>query len=199
MGRPDTKTEIVTTAISLFNERGSAAVSTNHIADAMGISPGNLYYHFRNKKEIIKAIFQRMVRDMDSVWGTTHDTTPSLKLFFNAMNSIQMLLSNYRFFQRELSSLLRNDEELALAYRKVRQARQIEIEGFFDYLIRTGVMRRPEDPKSLHRLIQIGWLIADYWFDYLDIEGEIVNENNVRTGVDLVIEILRPYLNEPIR
>ncbi len=41
-----TKQAILTTAIDLFNDKGTAAVSTNHIAEAMGISPGNLYYHF---------------------------------------------------------------------------------------------------------------------------------------------------------
>ena len=53
MKRVSTKEAIVITAIELFNEKGTAAVSTNRIAEAMGISPGNLYYHFRNKEEII--------------------------------------------------------------------------------------------------------------------------------------------------
>ena len=51
---------IVDTALQLFNERGSATVSTNHIAAAARISPGNLYYHFRNKEEIVRALFERL-------------------------------------------------------------------------------------------------------------------------------------------
>ncbi|MFN8512060.1 MAG: helix-turn-helix domain-containing protein [Chloroflexia bacterium] len=55
-----TRERILDAALGLFNERGTAVVSTNHIAAACGISPGNLYYHFRNKEEIIRALFDRM-------------------------------------------------------------------------------------------------------------------------------------------
>ena len=52
LSEPNKRQRILTTALMLFNHQGSHQVSTNHIAKAMGISPGNLYYHFRNKGEI---------------------------------------------------------------------------------------------------------------------------------------------------
>jgi AcrR family transcriptional regulator len=51
-----TRARITQAALRFFNEQGTAAVSTNHMADALGISPGNLYYHFRNKAEISRAL-----------------------------------------------------------------------------------------------------------------------------------------------
>ena len=196
MKRPSTKEAIINTAIELFNEKGTAAVSTNHIAEAMDISPGNLYYHFRNKEEIIRIIYQRMAGEMDATWLIHDDGLSALDKFFKAMTAIQQMLVSYRFFQKELSILLFNDPELAAINKKVRKARLKEIEAFFEYLIESGAMRRPDDKRTLPRLIRIGWLIGDYWLDFLDIEGIPLNEKNIGEGADLIREILRPYLIE---
>ncbi|WP_156498561.1 TetR/AcrR family transcriptional regulator, partial [Oleiphilus sp. HI0079] len=53
-----TKERIILESLDLFNERGERNVSTNHIAAHLNMSPGNLYYHFRNKNEIIYQIFK---------------------------------------------------------------------------------------------------------------------------------------------
>ena len=54
-----TRERIIDAALQMFNENGERAVTTNHIASKLGISPGNLYYHFRNKQAIIANLFDR--------------------------------------------------------------------------------------------------------------------------------------------
>src|SRR5690606_39711851 len=55
--RPKTRDRIVLESLALFNIQGERNVTTNHIAAHLGMSPGNLYYHFRNKQEIIAELF----------------------------------------------------------------------------------------------------------------------------------------------
>ncbi|MBI0377462.1 TetR/AcrR family transcriptional regulator, partial [Streptomyces albiflaviniger] len=63
---------IVLEGLRLFNEDGFDAVSTNHISKKLGISPGNLYYHFRNKEEIAFELYSRMTDEVrrNGVWDS---------------------------------------------------------------------------------------------------------------------------------
>ena len=67
-----TQMRILLAALELFNEYGTATVSANRIAERCGISKGNLQYHFRNKREIIYAVFGQAIQEMDSGWYRDH-------------------------------------------------------------------------------------------------------------------------------
>ena len=59
-----TRDRIIHSATELFNDQGERNITTNHIAAHLGISPGNLYYHFRNKEDIIHSIFDQYARHL---------------------------------------------------------------------------------------------------------------------------------------
>lgn len=63
-----TKDRILSTSIDLFNRSGVVAVTTNHIAKELNMSPGNLYFHYRNKEEIIVEIFKIMCKETYELW-----------------------------------------------------------------------------------------------------------------------------------
>ena len=122
-----TKELILETALRLFNDKGTSAVSTNHIAAALGISPGNLYYHYRNKEEIIRAIFERLYDVWDTTLTLSGDRPPTLDDLQRLVRDNFTIMWDYRFVYRELVALLRHDVELRLRYELVRQR------GFADF------------------------------------------------------------------
>ncbi len=67
------KEEILEKAVELFNEKGCINTSTRHIADTLKISVGNLYYYFKNKEEIIIAIYEEFMKILSGQLTTVKD------------------------------------------------------------------------------------------------------------------------------
>ena len=75
-----TKIRILDAALALFNEGGTDTVTTNHIAEALSMSPGNLYYHYRNKAEIVRELFARIKGEWAANYAVPPATMPSIPM-----------------------------------------------------------------------------------------------------------------------
>ena len=189
-----TRERILDTALRLFNETGTAAVSTNHIAQALGISPGNLYYHFRNKEEIIRALFERLFALWDEGGSLPADRPATLEDLQQVVGGSYSLLWEYRFVYRELVALLRHDELLRRRWLEVRVR---GFEGFFaliDAFRAAGVLRLPDDPAVLPRLAELVWLISEFWLARVEVSGETVDLARMDHGVALILQVLDPFV-----
>ena len=67
---------ILETALELMNEAGAQAVGTSRIAQALGVSPGNLYYHFKNREDIVRALFAGLDAEFRAI--LVDDVTPPI-------------------------------------------------------------------------------------------------------------------------
>ena len=191
-----TKERVVEAAIRLFNERGTAAVSTNHIADGAGISPGNLYYHFRNKEEIIRAIFGRMIAAWEAMAEVPQDRAPTLSDLRGMLEETYEVLWEYRFFYREFVALLRRDPELARSYREVREGGLANTEFLLESFVAGGILREPEDQKALPELAKLFWLIVEFWLPFVEMGEEAVGPERSQEGVGLMMQVLKPHMTE---
>ena len=191
----DTKEAIVESAIGLFNDRTVAAVSTNHIARELGISPGNLYYHFRDKEAIIRAIHDRMVGEWDSVWQLPRGRRPAWRDLATILENSFHLHWRFRFFGRELLALMTRDPELRERYRAVYQRRRDELAMLADQLISAGVLRAGVR-DDLAEVLEGAWLVGEHWMGHLEIVGDPADDAQVRRGVDVIVALLRPYVTQ---
>ncbi|WP_169570300.1 TetR/AcrR family transcriptional regulator [Sneathiella limimaris] len=67
MKAAETREEIITAADKLFYEQGFEATSFSHIAEAVKISRGNFYYHFKTKDDILSAVIARRISDREAL------------------------------------------------------------------------------------------------------------------------------------
>lgn len=195
MAGKNTKERIIDAAIELFNERGTAAVSTNHLAEAAGISPGNLYYHFRNKEEIILAAYERALSAYDEVWHRAGTEPPSPDTMLRLLGDTFDAQWRFRFLQRELTALVQRDAAMRERYRDVQHGRLAFYRELIGGWVAAGIATPiPED--RLDDLVLASWVIGDQWLAYLEAMGGAADEDEVRRGARLILEIFRPHLTE---
>jgi AcrR family transcriptional regulator len=190
-----TRDKIIDTAIQLFNEQGTKAISTNHIAATTCISPGNLYYHFRNKEDIIRAIFEQMDSYGVEQYQIILDKYPqgSIEALKDTFVMIQEFNWRYRFFKRELTALIMNDPMLRERFHATNSQMQDMIRYTIDGGIANGSIK-PMNATTQQHLVDAIWLVALFWLNYLEVGGEDVNESSLRRGNDVLRTVLCPYL-----
>ena len=188
-----TQLRILQTALELFNEHGTAAISATRIAERSGISKSNLQYHFRNKREIIFAVFQQAIQEMDAGWYRDHLAPPLEHMAAMYVRQLQLILK-YRFFYREMADLLRQDTQLRKRFADNRERRIRELEKFMMALQSRGLMRFPPDPRRLRAIIDVTWIVNENWLNYMDYHDREVTVEAMLEGYSEILEVLRPYL-----
>lgn len=189
-----TRDRILQKALTLYNERGTSAVTTNHIAEAMGISPGNLYYHFRNREEIIRNIFTIMEDESREGFGPIASSAQDLGLqaFEDTFRFIQQFNQRYIFFKRELPVLLRHDPELKVRFATVHQETLGLIRLLIDGAISGGALRSLDEEEKL-LLAEMSWMLTLFWPNYLEVSGETNLENGLERGIAMIRMLLQGF------
>lgn len=190
-GGKDTKKWILKTALILFNKYGTQEISTKRIAKQMGISPGNLYYHFKNKKQIIRALLMD-VQEPPDAFGI--EQLSPLQYVLNHMNKVVLVWEQYPFFKREINMLLKQDQVLKAWYLDIKQESFELFVKFAPAFIKTEMLEQLN--ISTESLFIPLWLICEHWINYLEISNMSASKANLNKGIELMVQVMYPYLND---
>ncbi|MDO8420739.1 MAG: TetR/AcrR family transcriptional regulator [Parvibaculum sp.] len=193
MGNRD---RILELSLKLLNEEGAQAAGTTRIAQVLGISPGNLYYHFRNREAIVRGLFAGLEAEFRAMM-VDDVVPPILPERFAAfyLRSFDVAW-NYRFFFGGLHHLLRQDEELAASYRQLQAWAIDELEGIVRQLVKDGSMEKPRSKNGLRSLGLNTWIIWMNWIRFVQISGrDQVTRDDMIEGVGQIFDLLVPYLD----
>lgn len=172
--------EILEVALRLFDEQGTGPVSTNHIAQAAGISPGNLYYWFPNKQAIIRALFERWQEESlaDLGWAgiaadgpaaDAPDPEAAVRALVAALSAQAAVTRRFAVLARELVGLLRADDEIAQVYRGSYERRVAAIAAVVEDLVRADLMRAPVPPLTVDDVVRSAWVLAEFTPGFVEV------------------------------
>jgi AcrR family transcriptional regulator len=194
-----TRERILRASLTLFNERGEDAVSLAQVATRLGISEGNLWYHFRAKRDLIAAlsvelearIEQNLSRSPAAAAGQLADFADYTRQSFRDM-------WEYRFLYRRRPDWTA-EPELAQRVVALTERGHRYNEAILAEMVRRKLIRAT--PTEIKELTANAWIIARYWLDYLQERHGLsrIAEAEIQAGVRQIFALYRPYLTDAAR
>jgi AcrR family transcriptional regulator len=193
-----TAERILDTTLELFNRFGEPNVSTTLISAELGISPGNLYYHYPAKEELITKLYDRYDLALTELLRAAEEVTDveDAWLFFHTMFE---LIWSYRFLYRDLNDLLSNNRHLESHFQFVLQRKARAVQAVLDGIAGgSGLTIEARDAAPVATAMVV---VLTYWlsFEYVRdprkaLEAEAASAALSR-GAFHVLCLLLPYLD----
>lgn len=185
---------ILECALTLFNQQGEPNVSTLEIANEMGISPGNLYYHFHGKEPLIQALFERFQRELAPLLDPPAHAQLAAEDYWLFLHLIVERLANYRFLFQDLSNLASRLPKLARGMRNLLNTIKRTLASLLARLDAEGQV--VSDTQALGHLVEQITLTLLFSLDYQRILGR---ETQVRVVVYQIMMLVAPHLKSATR
>ena len=184
------KEAILNAALELFNETNTQSATTNHIAKAMGISPGNLHYHYKNREEIIRLLYKQLVDEMSLSVEALPRTLQELLEHEKVLIQVQW---KYRFFFKELLFLFSRDGELETLYIRDNLAHKERITQVMKNIQANGELHIPDD-ETLSFLVDSVLLSWQFYNSHLHTLGQEIDTCSAHKVIEYTNQAMRPYL-----
>ena len=195
-----TPERILETSLALFNRLGVPHITTADIADEMNISPGNLYYHFRNKDDIISALYDALEVEITPLLSLPSGRAAGVEDLWLLLHLLFERMRDYRFFYRDLDEITSRNRKLAARFAKLMQRGENTVIELFRGLVAAGAMRASE--REIASLASNVTLVSTYWMSFQRIGaphgGDAASGDAAVVSLDRaayqVLALIAPYL-----
>lgn len=170
----NTKKRIIHKAQELYNERGISNVSSKTIALELGISDGNLRYHYKNKEAILKVILANMIEDLLVIEKDFDlmDTAIDHTFFFNLFKNSYVITFDYRALFIDQVYLSKEFPGYFSIFSKYIEHWRSKFQELFDYLLSEGIFDSKYSKEQYSRLYDQISMFSNSWYFYKEQDPE---------------------------
>jgi AcrR family transcriptional regulator len=192
-----TAERIALVTLDLFNRFGEPNVSTTLISAELGISPGNLYYHFPSKDALVNHLFDQYEAAMLGLLDAAPDVHDVEDTWF-FLHSLFEQVWNHRFLYRDLNNLLSGNRHLETHFHSVLERKTMAFRQMLESLVAAGLMRM--DADHIETLSASLSVMVTYWLSYEYVRNprqamEPASASLALTrGAQHVLALLTPYM-----
>jgi AcrR family transcriptional regulator len=199
-----TKDRILASALMLFNADGATEVTTNDMARELKMSPGNLYFHFKNKEQIVREIFKKLAAETNKVW---RPETRLAKKNGSSKKNIQLiafvdhnlnLYWKYRFFHREMYILRKKDPELSKLWHKHLKRTTLMMIILYKHWVKSGHMIPIQSKGEMEFVGELLFVASNSFMQFFETSGsgQTPNIKTIEKARRHILRMLMPYLSD---
>ncbi len=159
-----TRERILETSLALFNKFGEPHITTAAIADEMNISPGNLYYHFRNKDDIIGDLYAAYESAVEPLLAVPRNPPPGVEDLWFMLHILFERMRDYRFLYRDLDEITSRNHKLGVRFAALLRQGENTVVELCRGLVRAGHMRASE--REIGAIAANVALVSTYWMSW---------------------------------
>lgn len=190
--RSKTKEKILKTALGLFNNEGEAQISSVDIASVIGISPGNLYYHYKGKDEIIAELYEDFETEIRLVLSSPIREPLAMEDNWVYLYIIFEEIYDFRFFYKNQSEIVERIPALKPRFARILSLKEKTAFSLLAALEQSGHLLFSEDEMRAlaSRLSQH----FTFWLQYHDLRyGTAPPKSLIDQGVFMTLMQITPY------
>ncbi|QHT69208.1 TetR/AcrR family transcriptional regulator [Rhodocytophaga rosea] len=191
-----TRDKILDTSLHLFNVQGIDPITVRHVAKEMGISHGNLCYHFPRKEDIIQQLYLNLVAELDREIHQLQAQTPQLELILASIKTTFAIQYKYKFILIDFVAIMRNIPAIRTHFRELFIRRQQEFSALIQYMIKAGYFRDEYYTGQYRQFITSFYLIGDFWIAESEILFEGTDAAKLEHYTQLALSLVFPYLTD---
>ncbi len=195
-----TKDRILLVSLELFNKDGATEVTTNDIAKALKMSPGNLYFHYKNKEQIIREIFKKMMVDAQTIWRPQTKIAKRKERFQleDFVDKNLLLYWKYRFFHREMYILRKKDADLSKLWHRHLKKISVLMVILYKHWVKSGYMIKIQSRSEMEFLAELLFVISNSFMQFFETRdrGAVPSPRTIEKAKRHIMRMLIPYLSE---
>jgi AcrR family transcriptional regulator len=197
-----TAERILEVTLELFNRFGEPNVSTTLISAELNISPGNLYYHYPAKDELINSLVDRYEVGLNGLLTASGDVTDVEDCWF-FMHSLFELIWQYRFLYRDLNDLLSKNRRLEAQFQAALKNKTRAVKSLLDGMSRSGALKM--DSREVDATATCMVVVLTYWLSYEYVRDPrhalepASAQLSLLRGAHHVLNLLLPHLEQAQR
>lgn len=158
----DTKDKILRTSERLFFEYGIPNVRLQLIADEVGISVGNLAYHYKNKEAIVVAIYETLLQELSTILSS-YLLYPDLSDFDKQFTDMFRFLNENTFYINNIWEIERSYPAIKEGWAHLNMKIQVQLRKRIEYNCNRGIIKEESFEEEHDMLAHSIFIIINFW------------------------------------